>query len=62
MRNEVTPGGSSTPKCPHTSTGTISQPLEKRYKVNLAVEKLMNMDSSACSSLESDSESLFSQE
>ena len=24
MRNEVTPGGSSTPKCPRTSTGAIS--------------------------------------
>ena len=50
------------PKRPRTSTGAISRPLQKRYKANQAVEKLMNMDSSACSSLESDSESLFSQE
>ena len=67
MRNEITPGCTSTPKRQHPSmnTPTSSQQPKKKYKLSQAINKVMNMTSTTCNtttSLDSDSESLFSQD
>ena len=64
MRNQITPGYTSTPKRQHPSinTPTSSQPPQKKYKLSQAIDKVMNMTSTICTSLDSDSESLFSQD
>ena len=63
MRNKLTPGGTSTPKRQRPSTSTSSERPQKQYKLSQAIDKVMNMTSTTtCSSLDSDSESLFSQE
>ena len=64
MRNQITPGCTSTLKRQHPSmnTPTSSQPPKKKYKLSQAIDKVMNMTSTTCTSLDSDSESLFSQE
>ena len=67
MRNELTPGGTSTPKRQHpfTSTPTSSQQCKKKYKLSQAIDKVMNMTSTTCNttnSIDSNSESLFSQD
>ena len=60
LRNEATPGGTSTPKRPHITTSTPQVP-KKKLKLNAAIDKVMNMNDSAVSSLvETDSDSLFS--
>ena len=60
LRNEVTPGGTSTPKCPRIATSTPQAP-KKNLKLNATIDKVMNMNDSAVSSLvETDSDSLFS--
>ena len=62
MRNEITPGCTSTPKRQHP---TSSQPPKKKYKLSQTIDKVMNMTSTTCNtttSLDSDSESLFSQD
>ena len=62
MRNEITPGCTSTPKTQHP---TSSQLPKKKYKLSQAIDKVMNMTSTTCNtttSLDSDSESLFSQD
>ena len=62
MRNEITPGCTSTPKRQHP---TSSQPPKKKYKLIQAIDKVMNMTTTTCNttaSLDSDSESLFSQD
>ena len=75
MRNELTPGGTSTPKRPHPSprpTLGLKRPLPstrtqppKRLKLNQAIEKVMNMTGTTgdtTTSIDSDSESIFSQD
>ena len=60
MRNEITAGGTSTPKRQHPSMSS-SQPRKKKYNLTQAIDKVMNMTSTTCNtSLHSDSESLFS--
>ena len=62
MRNEITPGCTSIPKRQHP---TSSQPPKKKYKLSQVIDKVMNMTSTTCNtttSLDSDSESLFSQD
>ena len=75
LRNELSPGGTSTPKRPRPSTrptlglkrplpSTSTQP-PKRLKLNQAIEKVMNMTGTSCdttTSIDSDSESIFSQD
>ena len=75
LRNELTPGGTSTPKRPRPSprpTLGLKRPLPststqppKRLKLNQAIEKVMNMTGTTCdttTSIDSDSESIFSQD
>ena len=74
MRNELTHGGTSTPKRPRPSprpTLGLKRPLPststqppKGLKLNQAIEKVMNMTGTTCdtTSIDSDSESLFSQD
>ena len=62
MRNEITPGRTSTPKRQRPSMSTSSEQPQKRYKLSQAIDKVMNMTSTTCTSLDSDSESLFSQD
>ena len=62
MRNEITPGRMSTPKRQRPSMSTSSEQPQKRYKLSQAIDKVMNMTSTTCTSLDSDSESLFSQD
>ena len=65
MRNEITPGGTSTPKRKRLSVNTpttSSQPPKKQYKLSQVIDKVMNMTTTTCTSMDSDSESLFSQE
>ena len=61
LTNEVTPGWTSIPKCPHPDTSTPKAP-KIRLKLNATIDKLNVMNDSAVSSLESesDSPSLFS--
>ena len=80
MRNEVTQGGTSTPKCPRpsmtilvnpvTPTGTKTprcvlptsapQASKKKLQLNTTIEKVMTMNISDVSSLESSDSDLFS--
>ena len=62
MRNEITPGGTSTPKRQRPSMSTSSEQPQKQYKLSQAIDKVMNMMSTTCTSLDLDSESLFSQD
>ena len=50
MRNEITPGCTSTSKRQHPSMNTLtsSQPSKKKYKLSQAINKVMNMTSTTC--------------
>ena len=55
MRNEVPPGAVSTPKRPVPCTTSTPKPILKKLKLSEARDKVMAMNNSEVSSLESDS-------
>ena len=57
LQNPVTPAGTGTPKCPCPS---VAQAPKKKLKLNAVIDKVMQMNNSDVSSLESSDSDLFS--